>query len=609
MVEISSATKSLLSISMLKGVGPAALKKVVGFPNFSEMKIQELADHVPQIARAIQDATNWSTAQDLAAMQLRMSAQHGARILSPLDSEFPSLLALTKDAPYILYVKGSLSKSPERSVAIIGTREPTLNGGRVATRITRFFAEKGWSIVSGLAIGCDSIAHQAALDAGAHTVAVLAHGLHMIAPSRNKQLADDILSSGGALVSEFPFGQAVQKQQYVIRDRTQAGMAQGVVMIQSDVAGGSLHASRAALDYDRWLAVPFPTELDLANNEPKIQANLIIADGVDNERSQLLRCPVKSLKRVIVLKSREDYGRMTGSDLGENSNAYPSFENQPDDFWLIRNIVSEDSSSVRYDLHAQSTARDDFLSESDVANQIAIDEPAPGYQESLSQEASSENRILIRRKQKIPLKIVHLPVLNAERRGTKLNTSTRHEFESEISARVEYLRFQLSIFQKIYSPGEGKQEKKDRLIAQYSAQDMLTQMTKIKSLLDADNGHHRIGPEHNKDENRSKREAEEKVTLSLFSEEISDNSMSDILSCLSDGNVNSIRFDDEPEGALGLEDDCSTRAGKVDVYFDDLLTAINKSLENFFNDLADQELPYQGGEKIHSNRPNDEVIS
>lgn len=107
-------------------------------------------------------------------------------------------------------------------------------------------------------------------DAGGHTVAVLAHGPHTVAASRHRQLADDIFTAGGALVSEYPIGHAVQRQQFLKRNRTQAGLSQGVGMVQSDLEGRSLHASRAALGYRRWLAVPCPTQVGRAQQEPKI---------------------------------------------------------------------------------------------------------------------------------------------------------------------------------------------------------------------------------------------------------------------------------------------------------------------------------------------------
>ncbi|MCF5933689.1 DNA-protecting protein DprA, partial [Xanthomonas perforans] len=152
---------------------------------------------------------------------------------------------------------------------------------------------------------------------------VLAHGLHTVAPKTNARLAEDILNKGGALVSEYRFGIEPRPEFFVKRDRTQAGLAQGVVMVQSDLKGGSLHASRAALDYGRWLAAPYPTDLDRINGEAKIQANLTFADGSKQDRMDLLRCPATALDQLIVLRSREDYSKMLLSNPTEKTALEP----------------------------------------------------------------------------------------------------------------------------------------------------------------------------------------------------------------------------------------------------------------------------------------------
>ncbi len=311
----------LMALSLLKGVGPAALRKVARISKFLDLSIDTIAEQVPAIAKSL-NATPyaWTAALEIANLQLDLVEAHCARVLSPMDNDYPSLLAATKDDPFLIYVKGALSSRPERSIAIIGTREPTAHGQKTATRIAHFCADQGWSVVSGLAIGCDGIAHRATIDAGGHTVAVLAHGLQMVAPTRHQRLADSILESGGALVSQFRFGLNVQAQQYVQRDRVQAGLAQGVVMIQSDVKGGSLHASRAALEYKRWLAIPYPTSADRDRNEPKVQANLLIVEGAQEAKALLLRCTPSDLERVLVLRSREDYSSLAGIMVPENFN-------------------------------------------------------------------------------------------------------------------------------------------------------------------------------------------------------------------------------------------------------------------------------------------------
>lgn len=318
MNNISEATRKLLALSMLSGVGPATLRRVSGTIGFLDMSIEQIASSTPAISRGVKSLADWTKAEDAAEKQVHDAAMLQAKILSPFDGDYPPLLAATKDDPFLIYVRGTLHSDPSKAVAIIGTREPTAHGKEIAKRITRFFAEQEWSIISGLAIGCDAIAHQEALDAQAHTVAVLAHGLHTIAPSRHRRLADAILERGGALVSEYMIGEDAKPQQFVKRDRTQAGLAQGVVMIQSDLKGGSLHASRAALEYGRWLAVPYPTHIDRANMEPKIQANLVIAEGPPAARSELLRLRDPHSAQLITLRSKDDYPLMIKASQNEH---------------------------------------------------------------------------------------------------------------------------------------------------------------------------------------------------------------------------------------------------------------------------------------------------
>lgn len=319
MSEVSPVTGKLLALSMLKGIGPATLRKMAGMLNFESASLDSIANQFPSNAHVLRDTQMWGRALEEAEKQVHEAERHHAKILSPLDPDYPQLLAGTKDDPFLLYVRGSFSKTPGQSVAVVGTREPTSHGKVIAQRIAHYFVEQGWSIVSGLALGCDTIAHNSAIDSGGHTVAVLAHGLHTVAPKANKKLAEEIVNKGGALVSEYGFGVEPRPEFFVKRDRIQAGLAQGVVMLQSDHKGGSLHASRAALDYGRWLAVPYPTELDRQNREPKVQANLTFADGSNHERAELLRCPTHALDRIIVLRSRDDYARMVAKTTVPNA--------------------------------------------------------------------------------------------------------------------------------------------------------------------------------------------------------------------------------------------------------------------------------------------------
>jgi len=292
---------------MLKGVGPAALRLIATSSNLLEENRADVVSRVPRLAKLQISEANWLDAVELAQRQRERAELTDVKILSQADPSFPSLLSSTKDAPFFLWIKGRLSENPKKSVAVIGTRKPTHHGELIAQRITSYLVSHGVSVVSGLALGCDATAHRAALAANGHTVAVLAHGLQTISPSSHKVLAEEIIESGGALVSEFAFGVEPIPAQFVRRDRTQAGLSRGVVMVQSDWNGGSLHASRAAISYGRWLAVPFPTERDRDARESKIQANLTLSSGTEAEKLELLKCNRQDLKHLIVLFQKEDY--------------------------------------------------------------------------------------------------------------------------------------------------------------------------------------------------------------------------------------------------------------------------------------------------------------
>lgn len=308
---LTEVNKKLFTLQKLKNVGPATLKKLLSSSVFSSASISYLATINTKLGKALEDTSAWDVALGLAERDLESAYKSGVRIISILDDEYPSLLKQTPDCPVFLYVKGQWASDSRRSVAVIGTRSPTEHGAIIAKRTTSFLVEDGWSIVSGLAIGCDALAHQAALDAGGHTVAVLAHGLHTIAPKQHERLAKQILENGGTLVTQFQFGEDPVPRNFAIRDRIQAGLARGVVMIQSDLEGGSMHASRAAIDYGRCLAVPFPTERDLTAKEKKIEANCILTGDQDQEKIALLKCGRSDLNNIFVIRGKDDYSSLS----------------------------------------------------------------------------------------------------------------------------------------------------------------------------------------------------------------------------------------------------------------------------------------------------------
>jgi DNA processing protein len=307
MEAVSTATNRLFELSHLRGVGPAQLNAWASRPDFATLSLDSLAARTPALQKALELPDALEEAREQAYRAVAAAQRDGARIISPIDPDYPQALGLTRDRPAFLFLKGELGPTREKAMAVIGTREPTEHGKIIATRITRYFAERSWSIVSGLALGVDGLAHQAALDAHGHTVAVLAHGLDTVAPKSHTKLAADILDRGGALVSEYPYGTRPYGPNFVKRDRIQAGLAAGLVLVQTDVKGGSLHATRSALAYGRVVAYPVPTPRDISNREPKIEGILKIHHGQHHEVAQYLHCSADALSRIRALTSREDY--------------------------------------------------------------------------------------------------------------------------------------------------------------------------------------------------------------------------------------------------------------------------------------------------------------
>ncbi len=178
------------------------------------------------------------------------------RIVTLVDEEYPALLREIDDPPMVLYVRGSLPIDPARSIAIVGTRRGTRYGKMVAARFASRLAMKGMTVVSGLAAGIDTAAHQGALDVGGRTVAVLGCGLDYPYPKRNQPLLTKLVVDGAA-ISEYPLGTRPAKWTFPQRNRILAGLSRGVIVVQAPERSGSLITARLALEQGREVfAVP-----------------------------------------------------------------------------------------------------------------------------------------------------------------------------------------------------------------------------------------------------------------------------------------------------------------------------------------------------------------
>ncbi|MDR2135008.1 MAG: DNA-processing protein DprA [Treponema sp.] len=178
---------------------------------------------------------------------LKEAEKAGVRVLSPWDGEFPAMLRSIPSPPLILFVRGSTAILNEaRSAAVAGSVSPGDEAGDACRRVTGALCRRGFVIVSGLARGCDTLAHQCCLETGGKTAAVLAHGPDYCYPRENSRLAEAILESGGLLLSEYPPGVKPRRNYFVARDRLQSGLAQGLCVIEAELSGGTMHTARFA---------------------------------------------------------------------------------------------------------------------------------------------------------------------------------------------------------------------------------------------------------------------------------------------------------------------------------------------------------------------------
>ncbi|MDD4005161.1 MAG: DNA-processing protein DprA [Elusimicrobiaceae bacterium] len=209
-----------------------------------------------------------------AAGELRAAADCGGRVVFPEDEDFPPRLAGIPDAPFLVYVKGDIGFGGP-AVAVVGARYPDAYGRRMCSALAAELAGAGFLIVSGLARGIDTAAHEAALARGGRTWAVVGTGLGKCYPPENRGLEERILKAGGAVISEFPVSSGPAAHHFPRRNRLVSGLCGAVLVVQGDIKSGSLITARVALEQGREvLAVPGQADEPLSAGP-----NRLIRDG------------------------------------------------------------------------------------------------------------------------------------------------------------------------------------------------------------------------------------------------------------------------------------------------------------------------------------------
>lgn len=188
--------------------------------------------------------------------EFRKADKLGIHIITWDDPDYPLHLKGIYDPPIVLYIMGTITDADHHGLAVIGSRRCSMYGLRVSDQFSFQLAKMGYTIISGLAIGIDTAAHQGALKAGGRTIAVLGSALDEIYPSENVELAKEI-AKNGALISEYPFGRKPDKTTFPYRNRIVSGMSEGVIVTESPLKSGALITADIALEHGKQLfAIP-----------------------------------------------------------------------------------------------------------------------------------------------------------------------------------------------------------------------------------------------------------------------------------------------------------------------------------------------------------------
>ena len=251
--------EALVALNMIDHVGPVRVRQLLEFFGEASAILKASLSQLLKVRGIGEDTAEsiagWEGNIDLGA-ELKRSQEFGCHILIQTDEEYPDLLRQIYDPPIVLYVKGQITPKDKNAVAMVGSRQTTHYGLEVARKLAYQLAYVGVTVVSGGARGIDTAAHQGALTAKGRTIAVLGTGINIVFPSENAELFERI-AAHGAVVTQFPFNRAADKQTFPIRNRIVAGMTLGTVVVEAHLTSGAMITSNFATEYGRQVfAVP-----------------------------------------------------------------------------------------------------------------------------------------------------------------------------------------------------------------------------------------------------------------------------------------------------------------------------------------------------------------
>lgn len=247
--------KYKIGITLIDGIGDRSAKKLIAYCGGVEALFKEKLSvlkkiKVPGVKASLVDAIKNQQVLDRAEGEIAFITKHSIKPLFYLDKDYPNRLKYCDDGPVMLYSKGVTDFNVQKVISIVGTRSATSYGKKMCEKLVESLTEHEVLIVSGLAYGIDICAHKAALKNGLDTVGVLAHGLDRLYPPPHRNIAKRMIEQG-ALVTDYMTGTNPDRENFPMRNRIIAGLADAVIVIESGKKGGSLITAEIANSYNR----------------------------------------------------------------------------------------------------------------------------------------------------------------------------------------------------------------------------------------------------------------------------------------------------------------------------------------------------------------------
>jgi DNA processing protein len=273
-----TSREAMVALNLLPKIGPIRVRRLLEAFGTPEailsagkdplLSVEGIGEETARIVR------HWQDHADPVA-ELAEAAQRGIQVVTVQEEQYPAPLRDMYDPPLLLYVWGRLEARDRHAIGVVGSRRATIYGKQATKRLSYQMAQSGYTILSGLARGIDTAAHEAAVAAGGRTVAVIGSGLARLYPPENFALAEKIASGFGAVVSEFPLHTAPDKQTFPMRNRIVAAWGRALLVVESPAWSGSLITANLASEYGRPVyAVPGPID-----KPTSVGCNQLIRDG------------------------------------------------------------------------------------------------------------------------------------------------------------------------------------------------------------------------------------------------------------------------------------------------------------------------------------------